>query len=99
MQNKLIYLQDSLIEQLSRDEKYLREFPFLRGTTPTMKRGCRSCGGGQAARNRQQTYAAIKQAIAGLSGDRKRKMKEMLQTKQLRVIYRTGAGKIIELTF
>src|ERR1700677_2724285 len=96
-QNKLVYIQDSLLEQMARTDVYLKEFPFLRGLIETRGRtGCRRCGGGEAARTRQRTYASTKAAIAGLASDRKRKLKEMLNARQVRVVYRTSAGKALE---
>jgi hypothetical protein len=42
-------------------------------------------------------FGSAKKAIAGLDSEKKRKLKEMLNTKELRVTYRTGDGRIVTL--
>ena len=100
-QNKLVYIQDTLLETIARQDSFLREFPFLKAISrgSGRRKGCGHCGGGQAARLTQNTYAIVKATIAGLSSDSKRRLKTMLNAKHVRVVYRASSGKGIELTF
>ena len=100
LQHKLVLIQDSLLDSMAADVKFSRELPFLKGLLNLPRPAtCRSCNRGQAQVVRQQTYASAKRTMAGLPAEKKRKLKELLNAKQIRIIFRNDGGKIIELTF
>jgi hypothetical protein len=99
-QHKLVIIQESMLDGMAADNRFANELPFLRGLLQLPRKPrCGSCSGGTASAVRQQAYAAAKRTLAGLSSDKKRKLKELLNTKHARVVFKTDSGKITELTF
>ncbi len=97
-QHKLYVLEDSALTALSQIERFTKEFPFLRSLKKApKKKGCSSCGSNNIVRS--DTFSAVKQAIASMSSDSKRKLKNMLNAKEARVTYRDNSGKIVQRTF
>jgi hypothetical protein len=41
----------------------------------------------------------VKKTIAQLPDESKKKLKELLNAKQVRIVYRNDSGKIVQLTF
>jgi hypothetical protein len=94
----LILLDDGTLLRLAGMPRVVAQFPFLkvlavRGKTST---GCNKCSRDEAVSANFQT---VKQAIANLDSSSKRKLKEMLNARQLRVNYKSGSNKTITLTF
>jgi len=95
--HKLYVLEEGALTALASDEKFLKEFPFLRSLKSVPKAGCGTCGGSN--NQRASAYTSAKAAIAGMGQDKKRKLKQMLSAKHVRVVYTTGSGKPTQLTF
>lgn len=99
--NKLIVLEDSVIKRLMSNPTAANEFPFLRtlakqqGTAPAKPR-CGSCSSKQRT---VQDYSAVRQAVARLSDDQKSRLKQLLDTEKIRVLYRDSARRLVKLTF
>ena len=91
---KLVIIEDSTLASMAANDSFVKEFPFLRALRVAPKRtGCGSCARNSTA----GLFGSAKKAIAGLDSEKKRKLKEMLNTKELRVTYRTGDGRIVTL--
>lgn len=97
-------LEDAVLHRLLRDSRFTDEFSFLKNAgeqvrsmeqDPSYKKCC-------AAKKRSLVnvkYDELKTAIAGLPAERRTVFKRLLDTRQVRVIYRTPTGKRIRLTF
>lgn len=104
---KKIILEDRHIRQLLRDPKIAAEFPFLIQTAGTMAvngakgaRGCKPCGQTSGTGNDKQAINRVKQSIASMSPANRDKLKSMLQTEAIQLVYRSeGTGKLLKLTF
>jgi len=91
---KLVIIEDSTLASMAANDSFVKEFPFLQALRVAPKRtGCGSCARNSTA----GLFGSAKKAIAGLDSEKKRKLKEMLNTKELRVTYRTGDGRIVTL--
>jgi hypothetical protein len=97
-QKTLVHLEDGVITGLAMNKTFLKEFPFLAGIQQAAKpgKGCNRCG---ANRQRYAAMLAAKRSFAGLASDKKRRLKELLNTKQVRVTYLDARNKAIVLTF
>lgn len=99
VKRKLIVIEDGLLSTMAASTAYTNEFPFLKALASVKNRtsGCGKCGRG----NQEQAavFRAAKAAIAGLSSDRKRKLKELMRAERIRVRYINSSQKQIELTF
>lgn len=100
----LVVLEEGIITSMATDPRFTAEFTFLvtlgrqlRHLGPTGP-SCNTCG--SAAKERSTAFGAAKRAFAGLDSDKKRKLKDMLNAKQVRVTYplANGNGRK-ELTF
>jgi len=99
-QHNLVIIEDNRIDGMLADEKFMTAFPFLRGLKPHLKKGCRSCGGGTVLAARMKFYGGVKIALANMDQNNKRKLKELLNAKNVRIIYRReGQPRPIQLTF
>lgn len=97
---KLIVIESGLIAGMAGNPKFVKEFQFLGAIAKVKpkKKGCGTCA--RAAGETAALYAAAKRTIAGLDSDKKRKLKEMLNTEKARVTYvNPGSKKVVELTF
>jgi hypothetical protein len=98
----MVVLEDSTLTTMSLDSKIVAAFPFLGTLAKAVrkgpgKRGCGSCS--RANNERDALLKQIKMTVAGLSSDKKRQLKEMLNTRSARVTYKNASGKIVQLTF
>ena len=100
-QHKLLYIDDNVLTSLGNNNVFLRDFPFLRlvRSANKGKSGCGGCGSGASNKKRAEVYQAVKRNISQLSAGKKNRLKELLKTKQIRVVYRNAGGKTIQLTF
>ena len=97
----LLVLEDSLLISLAQNQAATRVIPVL-GLLLTLKpaKGCGHCGGGRVpAQQRAATLQSVKQGIAGLPQVKKAELKQLLNARQLRLLFRRVDGKIIQLTF
>lgn len=94
---ELVPLDDATIAAMASNQRFLVAFPFLTGIGRVASaRTCGSCG--TAAKERSAKFGAVKRAFAGMGEEAKRKLKEMLNAKKIRVTY-LNDKKVIELTF
>lgn len=96
---KLVVLEDGVLTSMAHSEAFLKEFPFiktLQGTKPK-KSGCGGCNAAMNARKADE-FSRVKAAFASMGDDRKRVLKQMLNTRKIRIIYRDGK-RIQERTF
>ena len=98
--HKLYVINDNTIVNMAKQERFLKEFPFLKSMNrlnqgPKKKKGC--C---RSSNNRvSETFAAARRTLAGLPRAKKQKLKELLGATQLRIVHRGPGGKMIQLTF
>jgi hypothetical protein len=96
-----VTIEDSTILTMVNDAQFAAEIPCLQNQTinlPTTTGGCSAC-----ARRRQeaqkQALSAIKTCLAGLSGEKQQKLKDLLDTKQVKVVFVSSTGQISTITF
>lgn len=98
---KLVVLEEGTLQTMALNPNIVKEFPFLvvltQVTRATGRAGCGTCGKANAERGK--AFTKVKQTIAGLDSDKKRRLKELLNTKSARVVYPKANGKGEELTF
>jgi len=102
---KLVIIEDGLLATMASNKKFLAEFPFLKGLQRAAHLpsggGCGGCGGGASRRARQtkdSLFGAAKAALVGMGDNKKRKLKQLLNTKQVRVTFKQGT-KVTQHTF
>lgn len=97
----IVVIEDSTILSLIRDTAYEQAIPCFANKKEVFQsnnNGCGSCA--QKRRERQkQAMAGIKSCLAGMSPEKKNELKQMLNTKQIRVVYTNSAGQVVQLTF
>jgi hypothetical protein len=94
---RLVVVEDGLLTTMANSPQYVSLFPFLAALQGKKKPGgCGSCS--KDAQNRVQVYNAAKAAIAGMAVENKRKLKELLNAKEVRVRFTEGR-KVTEKTF
>lgn len=99
--HRLFVIEDSHLAAWSANARFVAEFPFLKGLAAARPAGgCGGCGGRRATGGAAAAaFNAAKQSIAGMGDDRKRRLRELLGAKQLRIVYSDGNGRTIRLTF
>jgi hypothetical protein len=100
--SKLLLLDDLAIKQMLKNEAIVDAFPFLRGAAAKASKkasSCKPCAARSKNRANTADYAGIKAAIAGLSADRKRTLKQMLNAEEVRVYYTNIKRQKVKLTF
>ena len=98
---QLLVLEDSTLAAMANNDALVRTVPTLvvLRQAPAVRRGCRSCGGGVAARQRQNLYQQVKAQIASLPVEKKLELKRQLNARRLRVIFRSSNNHTTSLTF
>lgn len=99
---QLVVLEDSTLTAMALNPVVAKEFPFLASLAKnarsgaTAKKGCGSCN-----RNKEKVLqmAQLKKVVAGLPSDKKRRLKELMNTEKMRVLFKDSAGKPQQLTF
>ncbi len=96
---KLVILEDSVLASMANNRIYTEAFPFLKvlqqlSSAPS----CGSCGKSGNNDQRSATLTQVKQTIASMGDQQKRRMMQMLNAEQIRLMYKQGA-KIISHTF
>ena len=92
----LVVIENSTIARMASDPQFVQSFPCLKSAR-TVRRGCGRCGRKKTAGITD--YADIKNCIAHLGHADKNKLKEMLGTDRIQVIYKSANSKAIKLTF
>lgn len=102
----LIVLDDGKIASMLNDASFLAEFKNIkmalesgraRAAAAPKKAGCKPC---QAkARNVAVDLMSVKKSIARMSDEDKIKMKKLLKTEKIRIVFKAEDGKLVQLTF
>lgn len=98
---KSITIDEGVLVSMAFNKAFLREFPFLEGVKGALKKlggakGCGSCG--RSASARSQILSSAKQTLATMDSSKKRKLREMLHTERVKIIYQErGTNKVREL--
>jgi hypothetical protein len=97
----LVVIEDGVILSLVSKPEFTQSIPCLANKAEMLKTsggGCGSCAAKRRARA-QQTMSGIKSCLAALSPQKKTELKQLLNAKQLRVVYTNASGKVVQLTF
>ena len=97
---ELVIIENSTVAAMLADAEIVSQIPCLQNidTAPTTKKsGCGKCGRKNSAKAAE--YTGIKNCIAGMSSDNKRKLKSILDAHKVRIVYLNDTGRIIKLTF
>jgi hypothetical protein len=97
-QHKLVIIQDGSLMAMARDGRYQAAFPFLRNLLTVHKsKTCGHCAASSV--NRAAAFQSAKRELAVQPQPKKAELKRLLNSEQVRIIYRNEAGKMISLTF
>jgi hypothetical protein len=94
---KLVTIEEGTLAALAANPVALREFPFLGALN--RRGGGKSCKPCNRRRAEATGFGPAKKTIAGLDSTKKRKLKEILNAEQVRVLYKDGSGRVVQLTF
>ena len=96
-----VTIEDSTILTMVNDPQFAAEIPCLQNQASNLTNSATGCGA--CARRRQeaqkQTLSAIKTCLAGLSGEKQQKLKDLLDTKQVKVVFISATGQVSTITF
>lgn len=95
---KLVVLEEGLLLSMAKNPRYLKEFPFLKPLAqyaPTGG-GCGGCRGANAQRS--SLVNAAKQSVVSMGDDRKKLLKQLLNTHKIRLRLQQGR-RSVEYTF
>ena len=96
---ELVIIENGTITGMLADASIVAQMPCLQSaassTQPTS--GCGKCGRKNTAKAAE--YTSIKNCLASMSSDNKRKLKQILNATRLRIVYVNNSGRIIKLTF
>lgn len=100
---RLVVIEDSTLASMRNNPAIVAEFPFLKesataGAAQRIGRGCGGCAGRRLSRARIEAATKLKQSLAGMGDDRKRRLKELLGAQKVRIAYRVG-NRIVEHLF
>jgi hypothetical protein len=95
--HRLVVVQNDHLTNWATSDKFLKEFPFLRQLQTALKARGRGCCG-QKDKNRADALNKAKTNVAGLSSDKKRILKRLLNADKVRISYMRGRQKV-NLTF
>jgi hypothetical protein len=95
--HKLLVLQDTTLTAMASQPRFTKQFPWLSSLSDAPKKKRGSCCGSNNGR-RAVVFTAAKQRIAGMGAAQKNKMKQLLNTEKIRIVYRVGR-KVQQLTF
>ncbi len=93
--------REALVRTMLSDERYLTAFPCLQAPGRAVNQvggGCGSCN----RQKRQNTSHLLQQAktcLAGLPAASKTRLKQLLDTKRVRLVYLTNQSRRMQLTF
>jgi hypothetical protein len=90
---RTVAMEESMLLSMARSPQFLAEFAFLsriKAYSVSKTAGCSTCGGDAKSVQRQNDFDAAKTAIWGLSDDKRRKLKQMLNADTISVSLRIG---------
>lgn len=96
---EITVLEDSVLLSIAQNKTIVGEFPFLQTLLRASKKkqGCGSCSG-TAKPGPSEDFMNVKRMIADMGDDRKRRLRELLGTRQVKIYFERG-GKIQKMTF
>lgn len=103
--SNLLIIDDAMVTAIMGNSKIISQIPPLAVAVSNARAnpnagkggGCKPC---QAkARNVAINLMSVKKAIARLPNDMKKKLKELLKAKEIRIVYKDDSGKMIQLTY
>jgi hypothetical protein len=100
---RIVVLEESALSSMARNQAFVEEFPFLSQLAtpgqPAKNPGCGGCRGRtKVTRERLELVSQVKQTIAGMGEERKRRLKQLLHTQRVRISYRSG-NRIVDQVF
>jgi hypothetical protein len=94
-------LEDSTILTMLQNKAFTDAIPCLFNKYEIFRPGGAGCS--TCARKRQEKQrtemAKIKSCLAALAPDKKTKLKQLLNTKKVRIVYVNPTGQVVQLTF
>lgn len=102
--SNLLIIDDSMVLAIMGNSKITSQIPQIAVAVSNAKARSSAPGGGckpcQAkARNTAINLMVVKKAIARLPTEMKKKLKELLNAKEIRIVYKDDSGKLIQLTY
>jgi hypothetical protein len=97
----LIVIEDSTIQMMLSDQRYLTAFPCLAKTAATMQKFKPGCGVCQRKVKTSRTKAMLiaKRCLASLPGSKKTELKKLLGARQIRIIVVKENGTTAKYTY
>jgi len=99
---EIVVIEDSTIASMISDPRFTAAIPCLQNQQAVLQQqgagGCGACARKRAA-NQRAALANIKMCLSGLSQDKKNELKQLLDTKQIKVVFATASGQIATTTF
>jgi hypothetical protein len=96
-----VVIEDATIVSMVADEKFTAEIPCLQNQAEALKTVNTGCGA--CARRRQeaqrQAFSNIKTCLAGMDVAHKAKLKELLDTQQVKLVFVSATGQVSSITF
>lgn len=96
-----VIIEDSTILSMVNNEKFTAEFPCLQNQATILAPANTGCGA--CARRRQeaqrQALATIKTCLGGLDSAGQQKLKELLNTQQVKIVFISATGQVSSITF
>jgi|JI10StandDraft_1071094.scaffolds.fasta_scaffold467061_1 hypothetical protein len=91
---EMVVLDDATLRSMAVNQQFTSEFPFL--SAVAAKTG--SCG--RCSRNRATAQAqnldAVKRTLTAMTADKKKRLLQLLNTKQVRLRYREGNQIVVK---
>lgn len=87
----LVVIDNGLLLSMAQQERFRQEFPFLRQLGPIKSSSCAPCG--KAVSGHGRLLNSAKQALYALTGEKRAKLKELLNARQLRVAFVRNGNK------
>ncbi len=88
----LLVISDNTIRHMAKQDRFLKEFPFLKSLAnaeaPGRRPGCSRCRKGNIRVS--EIFGAAKRTLAALPPAKKGVLKKLLGAKQVRVVYKQG---------
>ena len=96
---ELVIIENSTVAAMLADSEIVSQMPCLQNitTAQAQKSGCGKCGRKNSVKASE--YTGIKNCLASMSADNKRKLKQILNATRLRIVYVNNSGRIVKLTF
>ena len=97
MQN-LVVLENSLLQSMAGNERFTREFPFLKTLATARRPGCGRCGGRLSNRNQAAMLNTVKRMFHSLAAPQRLRLMTLLDTQKIQVVYQQPNGQTLKVT-